>query len=885
MEYELNAELPGLKQAGFILVTASLASQRLTRNYWIITRKYGNGYFDVQKESALIYNFSSSTGQITGGSSSNDDVTKYSYVLCILPGARYLDTGDVVKLGFYRNNTKRPYIKQIVKSRMGKESLVPDVPAVLSGKWIETWGPYFRNPLGISTADPLQWPGGRRFDFETNPEGGAGNWGVPPLGLLLTDEGNEEPRAWLVYLKGGANPEELFVQQCNPPFWDDLYSESIELTDAIDTDNGATSAQNPRAGDSAVIWRISDLIGPFITVIPRPRAEAPAAWGAGGLANLWTVRDSSGFIVKKSQITVGEGRGLWQFAVSQPTEEGSSDFYAARLAFDQSTLYGYRLNKDDLIGDGLLWEDAWNVDWVGALNSFQSNLIASQLGHGGTGLRDISPPQRIEGGSPNWVVPGVTFYQNGSVEAYSYVKLSCRQEDGALLFTELLQKGNWTLGEAINPADALGQIAAEVYDENPGYHEYDLLTNMTQACDADEETYEYQRRDVQYWRGIVDNQWAYTVTLSGGESFNIYLAQGRDQSDVVSAGTPCGLLTVGGPNLLSRELRPFWWPQTSIDNGDLGGRLPREGGRFVATATGRLYTAVLLPVPIKLPGNVNVSSVGPTNSYSAFGGCWFTTETVRAKGIIPSLGYVYELTFVGIRDNQTVDTIKPLTRHVGLPVAYGELASPGLTSYTTNQAIPVPENVYGIVVFEDIECVCWLCDSRASGSADPAPCVIVTDLDLTQVRYKIPASTFVPTTVFDSDQTHEDSTWAYAGESKFRFHPEDPEMKGWVREYTENSDLKTQHLLAIGISYYERVTPVETTEGEAKSKTFLVNVDRTEFSLLKTDTINGVVSFPSVSYFDTTGPMRIRTLAAGGDFACYVRNTGGEDSFSIYGIE
>lgn len=199
MEFELSANLPWFEnRQRLVKASASLAANRLSRNYWIITHKYGNGYFDVQKESALIYNFSSSTGQLSAGSSSNDDITKYSYVLCILPGARYLDVGDVVKLGFYFHSLKRPYIKQIIRSHMGKEPLNPSA-LVLSGSWLQ-----YRGLHGLARMNEGTMPDFTALSSTlwTPPEGQI--IGVP-LGILVTEESvwvaygvrNEANTAWV----------------------------------------------------------------------------------------------------------------------------------------------------------------------------------------------------------------------------------------------------------------------------------------------------------------------------------------------------------------------------------------------------------------------------------------------------------------------------------------------------------------------------------------------------------------------------------------------------------------------------------------------------------------------------------------------------------------
>lgn len=176
---------------------AVTATDKLSRSYWIIRKVYGDGHYDVQKESARVYEFNFQTGTLGLPTDTYEDQTLYEHVFCIIPRAiKYLDVGDVVKLGFYNNNKQKPFIKQVIKSFRGKEPIVANIQLIY-GRWTQAWG----NPgLNRSVLSAMWDPDATPVAVWT----GTSNFAAVPLGVLVTDAGvitaqplrNEANTAW-----------------------------------------------------------------------------------------------------------------------------------------------------------------------------------------------------------------------------------------------------------------------------------------------------------------------------------------------------------------------------------------------------------------------------------------------------------------------------------------------------------------------------------------------------------------------------------------------------------------------------------------------------------------------------------------------------------------
>lgn len=455
----------------------------------------------------------------------------------------------------------------------------------------------------------------------------------------------------------------------------------------------------------------------------------------------------------------------------------------------------------------MTWADEWSRNWRDDLGGLLDLGATWQFGGGngnGSGqyTSDVPPPQVVIEGSPRWCIPVTARRVDLSPAAESMLmEMRVRQDTGDISRLDLWVKAEWHLSECINPADAL-LAWSESVRVGTFAEQYPAQTTVTisETCSADETTYEYVRTTERRWNGVSYYRSSPVELVgSGGHPLPaLYAAWNRLPSTSIAVASPTVLGGGGGPNLATRDERAFWSPIGS-------------GGRFAATRSARRYTAALVPVPVLVPGEAyealhteeGLQASVNLASYSQFGLCWFRTLNLQVAGVVPTERFARELVLFGIRPDDTVDSITPLSRHDGVGLAGGSTHYSAL--FYTNVLMPVPENWYGIAIYEDIDCVAWLVDSRAGASADPMPCVIVTDLNLTQVRHVIPASALVPTDTFEADQTYDGATWAYAGEARYRYHNQDPECKGWVRSYTDADGSHTQHVLAIGLQYYDRV--------------------------------------------------------------------------------
>lgn len=713
-----------------------------------------------------------------------------------------------------------------------------------TGLWDQTWANSSQNGLGYSLADPENWPGDQIFSYDTDPGVGSGIFAEPegmvwhPCGrLILVHRMSTTPDLFTVV----AIRVLVLEPQAGTDDWVLYDSATIELE--VDRDQDISS----RPPDNKVCL---DLNLNRLTILSSPRDLYPSGATSSDQASVWSLDigdDASLGEVTFSEFTVGTNKTATRMSVAGP--------FMAKL--DGDTYYGQ-------VAEGG-WSDLWEVDWQDALAEVIESFDQAFVG----GISSVGYPLLQRGDQLTWcTVCSTSRYQEalGSADGGSghcnarLFELQFDLRTGALVsVVNLWSKDNYRRDEVPKVEDLIEAAADAFLTAFPSQDSYTEVVPTTTMCSEDSVTYSYDWTRQHTWLGVFYADHAYDIVAGGTTHYTYYFPGGSpltnplnsldDLAGVRPAPPP---LPASGPNLRphtdgeENKLRQYW--DGSPFAADSIYFNPGGEARLVTSSDGWRYCASLIPTPYYGPTfDEYRNDTSPISSTATFGACWFETEKLSFSGLVPQIRFLYETFLFAVSPDNQVFRAPLLPRHTGVRFE-GE---------PTSMELPIPENVYQPICIEELGCVFWLHDMRASADEDPMPTITATNRQL-EVLYRIPASEMVPTDTFSSDQvvTGDTTVWALEGEAQYRYHREKPVMKAF----------KTPEgfYLVVGIEFDQRAEPTTGTAGETTQRTCIFKVGASGYSPVQSNDANQSWTYPNIAGPGMVeGPRVVRSLAIG----------------------
>ena len=177
-----------IPQSNLIRTVNQQITTHQERNIWVVTKVYGDGYYDIQRSSSMVFEFNFQTGKLeTQGTFTNDNPNKHLRVWnCLLTK---LEIGDQCRIGYRDNNvTQKPQIMTLVRQASGqKTALDPVVPPTPTDivYWLQSNAYSTQNAVGSRVLKALLTPNGSTTDWllPTSTETGSIYEGYRALGL------------------------------------------------------------------------------------------------------------------------------------------------------------------------------------------------------------------------------------------------------------------------------------------------------------------------------------------------------------------------------------------------------------------------------------------------------------------------------------------------------------------------------------------------------------------------------------------------------------------------------------------------------------------------------------------------------------------------------
>ncbi len=788
-----------------------------------------------------------------------------SYVLAVGDGANRIPVGSIVQVLFDGRDRSRMKILAVV----GSADWAPFVPTPLLltlGPWDEAWGSCLRNPVGGANADPANWPGDICYDYNTRHGDQVGIYGTPH-GLVFFE--GDQAEVILVHRMGSEETGDvvgLRVHRLEPTadYWQQLHLVDIPLEGTIET---ALDKYSPDT--DVLLYGDSGQGNQKLVLFPRQLSGS-------GAYRVFTLDPWNNNEFEASTITVGSFDSRTMSCPSFALDR------LAKLNMIEDTIFGYALN-------GLTWTDLWSKVWRTELTTLLGGGTWTLNGGGAVltngGSTNYGFPARVDAGGLKWLVP-VTCNKQASLSTDSQSGDSNNLYQGSIRElaidantgdinheTVIWEKENFVRSEIPVLMSVLTPFAAHVVDAFEGYQPSLSTSEQFWSCPGTPGgPFPYTRTHERKWHGVMLEDYMLTVNSFGNVTFDLYFPGvgngvpgllGTRREGVKAAPAP---LPARRPNYQAGDSQH--WDGRRITNSIVDGdstNLAQPNTRHVATPSGYRYCAVLIPVPF-LALSTTTGSVADSGSTvwqdrTEFGdGCWFVTYELRQAGIVPIVQFAYELQFVRISSDNTVTRYTPLPRRTGCRYASSGFAQ----TYEATEEVPVPENCYGIVVFEDHDLVCWLHDNRSAPTHQPYPMITVTNLALTEVLYQIPGSHLADLDTFTEDQVNGETTWAREGDYKYWLHNTNhagPVAKGYVRP--EGGD---RPVLIVGTEWFSKSPADVPTAGETIGQTAFFKLLEDGYEVAHKAQASATWTSPSIaSVSNREGPEAVRSLAIGGD--------------------
>lgn len=136
-------------------LTRDKVVQHMEKSSWVVTRTYGNNYYDVQKGSTLVLSFDFNTGMLTNNDSySNDNPVRHERVFNTT-GVN-LHVGDTCLLGYRGQDIRqKPFIKKASRMPFGQQTTI-SATAIDLALWCQAFAtPFLSRSVPSSVIHPF----------------------------------------------------------------------------------------------------------------------------------------------------------------------------------------------------------------------------------------------------------------------------------------------------------------------------------------------------------------------------------------------------------------------------------------------------------------------------------------------------------------------------------------------------------------------------------------------------------------------------------------------------------------------------------------------------------------------------------------------------------
>lgn len=851
------------------------------RQLWVVTRAYGDNYYDIQKGSTLTLQFNFETGTLAPSSSSdydNENPTRHTRVFNAT--GRKLQVGTTCLIDYRDDNVyQKPYIRASVSMPFGQKTDLAD--PLVPGVWDQTWANFARrNAGGVCTADQLRW--GDRTQVHNISESYVTQW----HGLVYQKDGY----VYMVKRVGGSLPgtRTLKVTLLQPSPAGTPADYTVAASVSITLDNTSDINASHAYPDANVFY---DKDNDFLTVIFAYTTSTPPQTKS----RIWTVvpnHNKTQLLSYASEVDCAPGQALF----------GSNLAGLKMISMnDNSDVFGYQLNKAKM-----KWTVAWTKTFESLFEpgSFQTissgNITSGGLAHYGPIYFD-----------KRWYNL-ISQYKSNTTEAV-LEEISFHQASGETSKIVL-----WNQTDLVRNSDSitklqsvLDAVEAEVLTQNQGTNSnfpatgnFDEFvtheasgTNSTGNPWGNSYRVEWDSYLRRYWLGTlyVPTDFTMEVIVSDpslvppdvpvNETVNFYTPAtgGPNRSPSLpeipttyACQVPPAGLPASNPNNNQIENRPFW-----AGAGSCRGIMLPDGSRMYAALR---FVPVYVP-PTHLSGQEwftqtfdPVQYIGRLHDNPPFPGSpYYVTDRAdvrRYNGIRASVRFMAETWIFKVNLEGAV-TSRRLSKYYS-GGKYPKLN--GSSFHNISESVSCPENVYSFTYIEAYGQVAILHDDRENLSDDPSPVIsVINETDLSTV-YSMASTDLIfeheqVLDKFTTDQVYLGSTWAKAGQYKYDLHGYDlhgPQIKIWT------GPVDGRPLLIFGGEFLQRVQPSTGTPGDTKTtiKGFLLREDG--FDGTDIQIAAGIAwSYPNRSNFinQEGGPYLIRSLAIGPDRLIYVNGS------------
>lgn len=130
-------------------------TESLERQLWVVTKAYGDNYYDIQKGSSYVLSFDFNTGKLSPTGSYSDG-NQLRHLRCWNAAATKLVEGTLVRIAYRAHNvSQKPYIKAVVNMPFGQKTAAENsLPFLEAGLWAQSLSSGGLNPLALNCFRP-----------------------------------------------------------------------------------------------------------------------------------------------------------------------------------------------------------------------------------------------------------------------------------------------------------------------------------------------------------------------------------------------------------------------------------------------------------------------------------------------------------------------------------------------------------------------------------------------------------------------------------------------------------------------------------------------------------------------------------------------------------
>lgn len=834
----------------------STALQHLDRQLWVVTKAYGDNYYDIQKGSTLVLDYSFATGLLdTEGDYKNDSPQKHIRVWNAT-GIK-LEAGDTCRISLRgHDNSQKPFISSAVRMPFGQYTGTGS--RINAGIWDQTWANFRHAAAGPRTSAAANtWPGTEVFAYDIGVGLVGDFW---PSALLVRKTG----QLILVHRMGvGGLTDQIRVKILDPhPTLLRIKKEYfINLTHPNDKRLGEFIQ------DATAFY---DYDNDLLHVL-----RLPGDYGTIGdqTGRIWTIRLTD-HVVKMSTLKGGD----FDVPLNGVNIAGNR-LIIGNLSLPE--IAGYKLNLSTL-----KWTQEWRKNTA---------TLATTYGTGGGPSRfnisNYSPPWY----NSSWYVCTSKATRNETntrnIRADIY-ELALKHSDGKPTPVALWTHEDYSLSEIEN----LSAVNTAYGDYRRLWADIDDVTETRYAWYLEgvgQNPYTYTTR--RQWLGAQFSDFRFSMDIwagfSGGSKFEntttLYTLS-SNYGTRIGIPKPPPAMPMRWPNQGDLTYRFFW---DGRGRGDLSQTTDTNNTRGCVTSDGWRYWASIRPrkgcFTPTLPGAsistervtsilrsptcyVGSSPCGPGTGFecgpNSEGGMtyWLAQKDSYTYGAyFPAITFNYETVLFAVSPENAVTELVLSSTFAG-----GKWPHPnGTDTIEITQELSIPDNVWQVVELEGLNKIAVILDTRDAVDADPIPAIWIYEKDLT-LAYKLDPGTFFDgdvLTKYETDQTYEGNVWARKGQYSWTFHGLDsrnpPQAKAWLTPEGEQ-------ILAFTFELIKRVEPSVDTEGETRNSRFVMKLGPYGIvDVVTAGTSSETWNYPNILTDSeaTDGPKQLRSLAISED--------------------